>query len=132
MIPVEAEVEAPSTIELERERLVRRFFSRYESALASCDAQELARMWSTPAFVMDDGGANVIDSVQEVERFFDGTRRERDKLGISDTRADVVRIEWATETSPWSTFASRIERTRATKWERSSRASCCCASRRVR
>lgn len=97
MIPVEAEVEAPSTKELERDRLVRRFFARYESALASCDAQELAQMWSTPAFVMDDGGANVIDSVQEVERFFDATRRERDELGISDTRADVVHIEWATE-----------------------------------
>lgn len=97
MVHIEAEFGAPSTIELDRDRLVRMFFARYESALGSCDAQELAQMWSTPAFVMDDGGANVIGSVKEVERFFDGTRRERDQLGIADTRADVVRIEWATE-----------------------------------
>jgi hypothetical protein len=88
--------DAPSPA-LDRDSSVRRFFARYEAALASCDSYELSQMWSAPAFVIGDDGANAIGSVHEVERFFDGTRRERDALGISGTRADVVRIEWPTE-----------------------------------
>jgi hypothetical protein len=33
---------------------------------------------------------------EEVERFFSGARDQYNKMGVTDTRADIVRLSWAT------------------------------------
>jgi len=33
---------------------------------------------------------------EEVQRFFSGAKDQYNKMGITDTRADIVRLSWAT------------------------------------
>lgn len=39
----------------------------------------------------------VVGSRQEIERFFGGAKDEYNKRGITGTRADIQRLEWATD-----------------------------------
>lgn len=50
-----------------------------------------------PALVVDNDGVKAINSLQEVEQFFSGAKEQYNALGITDTRADIQGLEWATD-----------------------------------
>jgi hypothetical protein len=54
-------------------------------------------MWETPALVISDDGAHAVDCLEDVELFFAGAKEQYSVRGITDTRADLGRVEWLTD-----------------------------------
>jgi len=88
-----------ATAELFREgdAAVQDFLDRFAGALTAGDVATVASLWATPALVLGDPMAQVVGSRQEIEHFFGGAKDEYNKRGITGTRADIQRLEWATE-----------------------------------
>jgi ketosteroid isomerase-like protein len=76
---------------------VQRFLDRFAQALVAGDGRTIARMWGTPALVVDDAAVQVIATQDEVERFFAGAKDQYNARGIVDTRADIERLDWPTD-----------------------------------
>jgi ketosteroid isomerase-like protein len=76
---------------------VRELLERLASALSAGDAHAVSEMWEPPAIVIGDEAVQPVSSVEEVERFFAGARDQYTNLGITETRAAIERIEWATD-----------------------------------
>jgi hypothetical protein len=66
-------------------------------ALTAGDGAAVARLWDTPAMVLGDNMAQVVSSPDELARFFSGAKEQYNKLGITDTRADIVHLSWPTD-----------------------------------
>jgi len=66
-------------------------------AVVSGDGRTVAEMWDVPALVISDDGVMAVDRQEEFEAFFGGARAQYNAQGITDTRAEIVRIEWATK-----------------------------------
>lgn len=77
--------------------VVRNFLTRFSRALTSGDGRAAASMWAVPAFVIGNDGVHAINSSQEVEQFFSGAKEQYNARGITDTRPDILRLEWATD-----------------------------------
>jgi hypothetical protein len=75
---------------------VQAFLDRMARALTAGDGRTIATMWETPALVVGDEMLMAVRTPEEVERFFAGAKDQYNKMGISDTRADIVRLTWAT------------------------------------
>ncbi|MGH2395676.1 MAG: hypothetical protein ACRDFW_01545 [bacterium] len=84
-----------TTIADRQDGVVRDFLNRLARALTSGDAHMVATMWAVPALVIGNDGVHVVNSLQEVEQFFSGAKEQYNKRGIIDTRADILRLEWA-------------------------------------
>jgi hypothetical protein len=78
------------------DEVIQRFFDKMARALTSGDARAVARMWAVPALVMGDVMVQAVGSAEAVELFFAGAKDEYNSRGITDTRAEVQRIEWLT------------------------------------
>ena len=66
-------------------------------AIVSGDGRTVAEMWEVPALVISDDGVMPVDRQEEFEAIFGGAREQYNAQGITDTRAEIVRIEWATK-----------------------------------
>lgn len=75
---------------------VQDLLDRMARALTAGDGRAIAGMWETPAFVLGDGMAMTVSSEAELERFFGGAKEQYNAKGISDTRAEIVKLEWPT------------------------------------
>jgi ketosteroid isomerase-like protein len=80
----------------EDEADVQAFLDRMAKALTAGDGRTVATMWETPALVVGDEMLMAVRAPEEVERFFSGAKAQYNKMGITDTRADIVRLTWAT------------------------------------
>ena len=75
---------------------IQAFLDKMAKALTAGDGRTIATMWETPALVVGDEMLMAVRTPQEVERFFSGAKDQYNKMGITDTRADIVRLTWAT------------------------------------
>ena len=76
---------------------VQDFLDRFSRSLTAGDGRAVASMWETPAFVLGDRHARSIGSAQEIEQFFSGAKEHYNAQGISDTRAEIVKLDWVTD-----------------------------------
>jgi hypothetical protein len=76
---------------------LREFFDNYCRAVTLADLPALVAAWETPSFVLSDIGAHAVGSPEEIAKFFAGAKEHYNARGIVDTRADIVRAEWATD-----------------------------------
>lgn len=72
---------------------VQDFLDSFGKALTAGDVQAIADMWETPAFVLGDGIARPVNARDEVSEFFGGAREHYNKLGIVDTKPQIVRLD---------------------------------------
>jgi hypothetical protein len=75
---------------------VQQLLDRMARAVTSGDGSAMAAMWETPALVLGDNQAMAVSSPQEVAQFFGGAKEQYNKRGITDTRAEIVRLHWPT------------------------------------
>jgi hypothetical protein len=76
---------------------VQDFLDRFARALTAGDTHTIAALWETPAYVLGDNDVHDVRSIDEVERFFAGARQQYNAQGITDTRAEIVKLDWPTE-----------------------------------
>jgi hypothetical protein len=79
------------------DREVHAYLESFARALTAGDSRALAAMWDVPAVVVSDQGLHAVASVDEVEAFFAGAKQQYNERGITDTRPDVVGLDWATD-----------------------------------
>lgn len=72
---------------------VQAFLDRFGKALTGGDGAAIAEMWETPAFVLGDGMTRTVKSPSEVEALFAGAKDQYNALGITDTKALIVRLD---------------------------------------
>ena len=65
-------------------------------ALTAGDGRTAAVFWQAPALVLGDDHELAVAAPAEFERFFGGAREHYHQRGITDTHADIVRLEWIT------------------------------------
>ena len=65
-------------------------------ALTSGDGAAAGGAWQAPALVLGDAHELAVSKPQEFEQFFGGARAQYNERGVTDTRADVQRLEWLT------------------------------------
>jgi ketosteroid isomerase-like protein len=75
-----------------RER-VQDYLDRFTRAMTSGDIKTIAKLWEVPAFVIHTEQARVIQSLEEVERFFSGAKDMYNERGIVDTRAEIQDLD---------------------------------------
>ncbi|MGE3973573.1 MAG: hypothetical protein AB7F59_03505 [Bdellovibrionales bacterium] len=76
---------------------IKQFFDIFKAALTEGDPQVLSQLFATPCFVLGDEMTRVVQSPQEVLEFFGGAKEEYNKMGITETRADIEGTDWITE-----------------------------------
>jgi hypothetical protein len=76
---------------------VQTFLDGFARALTTGDGKRIAGMWAVPALVVGDRAVQAVGSLHEVERFFGGAREQYHALGITNTRADIQKLEWLTD-----------------------------------
>lgn len=81
---------------LDREE-TQEFLDRFARALTSGDIRTIRTLWEAPALVLGDEMSQDIRSLDDVERFFAGAKDEYNRRGITDTRAEILSFEPATE-----------------------------------
>jgi len=75
---------------------VQELLDRMAKALTAGDGRTVASLWETPALVVGDEMLQAVRTAAELEQFFSGAKDQYNKMGITDTRADIVRLSWAT------------------------------------
>jgi hypothetical protein len=75
---------------------VQEFLDRFARALIAGDGRTVASLWETPALVVGDEMLQAVQSAAELETFFGGAKAQYNQRGIVDTRANIVRLSWAT------------------------------------
>lgn len=73
------------------------FLNRFARSLTAGDGRQAATHWAVPALVIADDGVTAVNSLQEVEQFFSGAKEQYNSRGITDTRPDIQKLEWATD-----------------------------------
>jgi hypothetical protein len=76
---------------------VQEFLNGFAEALTEGDGAAISQMWETPAFVLGQDMARVVSEQQEVAEFFGGARDQYREIGITNTRADIVRLDEITD-----------------------------------
>ncbi|HET9231891.1 MAG TPA: DUF4440 domain-containing protein [Vitreimonas sp.] len=76
---------------------VKEYLNAFKDALTAGDGAALAEMWETPAFVLSQDMARVVNEPEEVAEFFGGAREQYRQIGITDTRAEIVRLDEITD-----------------------------------
>lgn len=72
---------------------VQGFLDSFAEALTAGNGAAIADLWETPAFVLGDAMVQTIEERGELEQFFSGARNQYNAAGITDTRADIVRLD---------------------------------------
>lgn len=81
----------------ERTERVQRVLDRFARALTAGDGEAAADVWATPAFVIGAGMARAVSTREEVVAFFSGAKEQYNSRGISDTRAEIQRLDWVSD-----------------------------------
>lgn len=76
---------------------VQDFLDRFGRALTAGDGRTIASLWEVPALVIDDAGTRAVASAKEIEAFFGGAKEQYNEQGITDTRAEIVTLDWLTD-----------------------------------
>jgi hypothetical protein len=76
---------------------VKEYLDGFARALTAGDGSAIAEMWETPAFVLGADMARVVNTPKEVAQFFGGARDQYREIGITDTRAEIVRLDEITD-----------------------------------
>ncbi|HEY8947037.1 MAG TPA: hypothetical protein VIM73_22490 [Polyangiaceae bacterium] len=76
---------------------VQALLDRFARALTAGDGEAAADLWEAPAFVIGDTGTHPVGSRDEVVQFFSGAREQYNSLGIIETRAEIVDLEWISD-----------------------------------
>ena len=76
---------------------VREYLNAFKEALTTGNGAAVAEMWETPAFVLGQDMALVVNEPEEVAEFFGGAREQYREIGITDTRAEIVRLDEITD-----------------------------------
>jgi ketosteroid isomerase-like protein len=76
---------------------VQEYLNGFAEALTAGDGAAIAEMWETPAFVLGQDMARVVNAPEEVAEFFGGAREQYEEIGITDTRADIIRLDEITD-----------------------------------
>lgn len=76
---------------------VREYLDALSDALTAGDGAAVADMCETPGFVLGEGLALAVTDPIEVEQFFGDAREQYRQLGITDTHADIVRLDDITD-----------------------------------
>lgn len=74
-----------------------RFFDQLARGLTAGDGWRVAKLWGTPALVIGADMVKAIGSADEVATFFGSAKDEYNKRGISETRAQVQRLDWVND-----------------------------------
>jgi hypothetical protein len=77
-------------------RAVRALLARLARALTSGDGEAAASVWATPALVIGDDIALTVGSSAQLESVFGAAKAQYDARGITDTRPDILRLDWVT------------------------------------
>lgn len=72
---------------------VQGFLDGFAAALTKGDGEAIAQMWETPAFVLGADMAQGVTSLDEVRGFFAGAREQYNARNVTDTRAEIVRLD---------------------------------------
>jgi hypothetical protein len=72
---------------------VQDYLDTFAQALTAGDGEAIADLWETPAFVIAADMVRTVDDRSEVADFFGGAREQYNKLGITGTRAEIVRLD---------------------------------------
>jgi hypothetical protein len=80
-----------------RDSSVQDFLDRMGRALTAGDGKTIATMWGIPALVIGDAMVMAVTTAAEVEQFFGGAKDQYNERGITDTRAEILRLEWVTD-----------------------------------
>jgi ketosteroid isomerase-like protein len=72
---------------------VKDFLDRFAEAFTSGDGEAVATLWDTPAFVLSADMARPVNEASEVAEFFGGSREQYNEIGITGTRAEIVRLD---------------------------------------
>lgn len=72
---------------------VQAYLDRFAEALTAGDGEAIAAMWQAPAFVLGADMARVVNSSAEVAEFFGGAREQYNAMGVTDTKAEIVRLD---------------------------------------
>lgn len=76
---------------------VQELLDAFARALTAGDGVAIGKMWELPSYVLGDGMARTIEMREEVEEFFGSAKDQYAERGITDTRAEITRLEWLTE-----------------------------------
>jgi ketosteroid isomerase-like protein len=82
---------------MENTNEIQDLLDRMGRAVTAGDGKAVTQIWETPAFVVSDDNVMVVSSLDEVAQFFGGAREQYNDLGITDTRAEIVTLNWPTE-----------------------------------
>jgi hypothetical protein len=72
---------------------VKDFLDRFAEAFTAGDGEAVAKLWRTPAFVLSAEMARPVSEPSEVAEFFGGARDQYNEIGITGTRAEIVRLD---------------------------------------
>jgi ketosteroid isomerase-like protein len=72
---------------------VQAYLDRFAEALTEGDGEAIAKMWQTPAYVLGAEMARVVNTPEEVAEFFGGAREQYNAMGVTDTKAEIVRLD---------------------------------------
>jgi ketosteroid isomerase-like protein len=75
---------------------VRALLARLARALTSGDGKAAAEMWATPALVLGDDLALTVSASADLQEVFGGAKAHYNARGITDTRPDILRLDWVT------------------------------------
>ena len=76
---------------------IQQLLNRMARGVVSGDGRTVAEMWEVPALVVGDDNVMCVSRTEEFEAFFGGAKAQYNAQGITDTRPEIVRIEWATK-----------------------------------
>ena len=76
---------------------IQQVLNRMARAVVSGDGRTVAEMWEVPALVVGDENVMCVNRPEEFEAFFGSAKAQYNAQGITDTRPEIVRIEWATK-----------------------------------
>jgi hypothetical protein len=76
---------------------VQEFLNGFAEALVAGDGAAIAEMWETPAFVLGHEMARTVNAPEDIAEFFGGARDQYKEIGITGTRAQIVRLDEITD-----------------------------------
>ena len=75
---------------------VRALLAKLARAVTSGDGKAAAAIWATPALVIGDDMALTVGSSTDIQDVFGGAKAQYNARGITDTRPDILRLDWLT------------------------------------
>lgn len=80
-----------------KEVWIRNFLGRFERAIASGDAEVLARLCGTPSLIISESFSMALTSHLQARDFFAGTLLNYSAHGSMLGRPEILSLEWVTE-----------------------------------